>query len=190
MTEDEMRRPVPDHGPTGSQELREPLARPDEPIAMVRSEEELVLSTRAVEHERVRLVKRIVTETVTTTTEVRREELHVERLPAGAGDPPASGEAPERRSGRGGRVRDWLAPLGSRLRSQRTPRSSSVPFAEQSFDVTLMEEQVVVTKRVVPRERVRLRKEVVTSERAVSDTVRKEEVELRRGDAPGTDRSA
>src|ERR671932_1455217 len=91
--EDEMHRSAPGDL-TGSREPREPLARPDEPFAMVRSEEELVLSTRAVAHERVRLVKRIVTETVSVTTELRREELHVERLPGDGGEslPASAGE--------------------------------------------------------------------------------------------------
>jgi stress response protein YsnF len=39
-----------------------------------------------------------------------------------------------------------------------------------------MEEQVQVTKRIVPLERVRLRKEVVRLEREVQDSVRKEQV--------------
>jgi stress response protein YsnF len=172
-----MHRPVPD-GPADFREPHEPLARADESLAVVRSEEELVLSTRAVVHERVRLVKRIVTETVTTTTEVRREELRIERLPASEGDT-TQGARPSQRPGLG-RLRDWLTPLGSRLRPGSSAGGSSVPFAQQSFDVTLVEEQVVVTKRIVPRERIRVRKEIVTGEQAVADTVRKEQVELQR----------
>ena len=45
-----MRRPVPD-GPADSREPHEPLACLDEPVAVLRSEEELVLSTGAVVHE-------------------------------------------------------------------------------------------------------------------------------------------
>jgi stress response protein YsnF len=179
-----MRRPVPD-GPADSREPQEPLARPDEPLAVLRSEEELVLSTRAVAHERVRLVKRIVTETVATTTEVRREELQVERLPASDEDTARSARPSLRLSGVGGRVRDWLTPRGNRLRPASSARSSSVPFAQQSFDVTLMEEQVVVAKRIVPRERIRVRKDIVTSEQAVADTVRNEQVDLQREPATG-----
>jgi stress response protein YsnF len=179
--EDKVRRSAPE-GPTGSREPLESLARPDEPVAMVRSEEELVLSTRAVAHERVRLVKRIITETVTTTTEVRREELHVERLPADSGESSAasaSADAPQGPSARGGRLRERLASI--RRRGPSKPAAgSSVPFAQQSFDVVLMEEQVVVNKRVVPRERIRLRKEVVTHQENVAGTVRKEHVALER----------
>lgn len=69
-------------------------------------------------------------------------------------------------------------PLGNRLRPASSARLSSVPFAEQSFDVTLMEEQVVVAKPIVPRERIRVRKDIVTGEQAVADTVRKGQVEL------------
>jgi stress response protein YsnF len=44
--------------------------------------------------------------------------------------------------------------------------------------VILHEEQPVVEKRTVPRERVRLEKEAVTSEEQVADEVRKEQIDL------------
>jgi stress response protein YsnF len=46
---------------------------------VVRVEEELVVRTEAVPHERVRLRKHVVTEEVTQTVTVRREELRIER---------------------------------------------------------------------------------------------------------------
>jgi stress response protein YsnF len=179
-----MRRPVPDP-PADSREPHAPLARPDEPVAVLRSEEELVLSPRAVVHEWCVSWKRIVTETVTTITAVRREEFHIERLPASDEDSARSARPSERLSGLGGRVRDWLTPLGNRLRPASSARSSSVPFAHQSFDVTLTKGQMVVAKPIVPRDRIRVRKDIVTTEQAVADTVRKERVELQREPASG-----
>jgi Domain of unknown function (DUF2382)/PRC-barrel domain len=50
--------------------------------------------------------------------------------------------------------------------------------SEEEHEVTLREEEPVVEKRVVPRERVRLDTETVTGERQVSDKVRKERIEV------------
>jgi uncharacterized protein (TIGR02271 family) len=54
-------------------------------------------------------------------------------------------------------------------------------------ELVLMEEQAVVDTRVVPRERVRLEKDVVVTEQHFTETVRREEAELDREPAPGTD---
>jgi uncharacterized protein (TIGR02271 family) len=54
-------------------------------------------------------------------------------------------------------------------------------ISEEEHEVTLMEEEVVVDKRAVPKERVRLDKDVVTEERTVSDEVRKEQIEVDQG---------
>ena len=48
----------------------------------------------------------------------------------------------------------------------------------EEHEVTLHEEQVVVDKQVVPKERVRLDTDVVTDERQVSEEVRKEQIEV------------
>jgi uncharacterized protein (TIGR02271 family) len=53
-------------------------------------------------------------------------------------------------------------------------------------ELVLMEEQAVVDTRVVPRERVWLEKDVVTSEQHFTETVRREEAELDREPAAGT----
>jgi uncharacterized protein (TIGR02271 family) len=50
-------------------------------------------------------------------------------------------------------------------------------LSEEEHEVVLHEEQPVVEKRVVPKERVALRKESVTDERQVSEQVRKEQIE-------------
>ncbi len=45
-------------------------------------------------------------------------------------------------------------------------------IGEDAQDVTLSEEQVVVEKRVVPKERVRIDTDVVTDQREVSEDLR------------------
>jgi uncharacterized protein (TIGR02271 family) len=51
-------------------------------------------------------------------------------------------------------------------------------ISEEEHEVTLREEEVVVDKRAVPKERVRLDTETVTDERQVSEEVRKEQIEV------------
>lgn len=51
-------------------------------------------------------------------------------------------------------------------------------ISEDEHEVVLHEEEVVAEKRAVPKERVRLEKDQVTDEREVSDTVRKERVDV------------
>jgi uncharacterized protein (TIGR02271 family) len=51
-------------------------------------------------------------------------------------------------------------------------------ISEEEHEVVLHEEQPVAEKRVVPKERVRLDKDVETSEEQVSDTVRQERIDV------------
>jgi uncharacterized protein (TIGR02271 family) len=51
-------------------------------------------------------------------------------------------------------------------------------ISEEEHEVTLREEEVVVDKRAVPKERVRLDTETVTDERQVSEEVRKEQIQV------------
>jgi uncharacterized protein (TIGR02271 family) len=51
-------------------------------------------------------------------------------------------------------------------------------ISEEEHEVVLHEEEPVAEKRAVPKERVRLDKDVHTEERQVSDTVRKEEIDV------------
>jgi uncharacterized protein (TIGR02271 family) len=65
-------------------------------------------------------------------------------------------------------------------------RATSGPeISDEEHEVTLHAEEAIVDKQVVPKERVRLDKDVVTDERQVSEEVRKEQVDL---DDPGTGR--
>jgi stress response protein YsnF len=63
---------------------------------------------------------------------------------------------------------------------------SGPELSEEEHEVTLRAEEPVAEKRVVPKERVRLDKDVVSEQETVSDEVRKEVVEA---DVPGRERS-
>jgi uncharacterized protein (TIGR02271 family) len=56
--------------------------------------------------------------------------------------------------------------------------TSGPDLSEEEHEVTLREEEVVVDKRAVPKERVRLDTETVTEQRQVSEEVRKEQIEV------------
>jgi uncharacterized protein (TIGR02271 family) len=56
--------------------------------------------------------------------------------------------------------------------------TSGPAISEEEHEVTLREEEVVVEKRAVPKERVRLDTETVTEERQVSEEVRKEQIQV------------
>jgi uncharacterized protein (TIGR02271 family) len=56
--------------------------------------------------------------------------------------------------------------------------TSGPEISEEEHEVTLREEEVVVDKRAVPKERVRLDTETVTDERQVSEDIRKEHIEV------------
>jgi uncharacterized protein (TIGR02271 family) len=55
-------------------------------------------------------------------------------------------------------------------------------ISEDEHEVALHEEEVVAEKRAVPKERIRLEKDAVTDEREVSDTVRKERIDVEDSD--------
>ncbi len=73
-----------------------------------------------------------------------------------------------------------------RVRLEREPvtdahldaATSGPELSEAEHEVVLHEEEPVVEKRVVPRERVRLDKATVTGEEQVADDVRKEQIEV------------
>jgi uncharacterized protein (TIGR02271 family) len=56
--------------------------------------------------------------------------------------------------------------------------TSGPAISEEEHEVTLHEEEPVVEKRAVPKERVRLDTETVTEERQVSEEVRKEQIQV------------
>jgi uncharacterized protein (TIGR02271 family) len=56
--------------------------------------------------------------------------------------------------------------------------TSGPELSEEEHEVVLHEEEPVVEKRVVPRERVRLDKDTVTGEERVAEQVRQEQIEV------------
>jgi uncharacterized protein (TIGR02271 family) len=118
---------------------------PETDQAMTRSEEELRVGTAQRETGRARLKKYIVTENVTETVPVSREEVRVEREPITDANLDDALDGPE--------------------------------ISEEEHEVTLHAEEPVVEKRTVPKERVRLDKDVITDEQTVSEEVRKEQIE-------------
>jgi uncharacterized protein (TIGR02271 family) len=61
--------------------------------------------------------------------------------------------------------------------ANRDAATSGAEISEEEHELVLHEEEVVVDKRAVPKERVRLNTDTVTEEHEVSETVRKEQVE-------------
>jgi uncharacterized protein (TIGR02271 family) len=62
--------------------------------------------------------------------------------------------------------------------ANRDAATSGPAISEEEHEVTLHEEEPVIEKRAVPRERVRLDTETVTDERQVAEEVRKEQIEV------------
>jgi uncharacterized protein (TIGR02271 family) len=120
-----------------------------EPGWMVRTEERLRVLTDTVVTGRVRVRKYLVTEERTFTVEVTREEISVEHEEV----PPAE-------------------------RTALPPDDPGAPLAEQVLELVRHEERVVVTKEVVPVERVRVTRRVVTKPEIVRGVVRREVLDV------------
>jgi uncharacterized protein (TIGR02271 family) len=83
-------------------------------------------------------------------------------------------------------VQQTLPVRRERVRVEREPitdanfdaATSGPEISEEEHEVILREEEPVVEKRVVPRERVRLDKDTVTGEERVAEEVRKEQIEV------------
>jgi uncharacterized protein (TIGR02271 family) len=116
---------------------------------VVRSEEQLSVGTVSTPVRRVRFRKVIVSEERTVTVTVRREELRVDEEPISA---------------------DEADVLLAGITATETD-------TEDAFELVLHEEQIEVVTRVVPIERVRVSKDVVTVETPVTESVRREQVE-------------
>jgi Domain of unknown function (DUF2382) len=125
------------------------------PVEVVRSEEELQVGVRS-RLRRLRLRTYVVTEYLTRTIPVRREEVRLEELPAPA------------------------EPVGEPDDQGAVQAAGDQPLLE----VVLHREEPVIQLRVVPAERVRLFKDVVTEQRTVTEEIRKEQVEVQ-SEPPG-----
>jgi uncharacterized protein (TIGR02271 family) len=113
--------------------------------AMTRSEEELRVGKTTRERGRARLKKYVVTENVTRTVPVQREEVRLETEP---------------------------------ITDANVDKATAGPdISEEEHEVVLHEEEPVVEKRTVPKERVRLAKDSVTQEKEISEELRKEQIE-------------
>lgn len=139
------------HGPSADAEHPGSQASGEGEAAVTRSEERLDVSTVAEPVEHVRLRKRVVTEHVTHTIALRREELVIEREVVDDPD-------------------EALA---------RDP-DPDARISETEYVVTLYREVPVVSTRVVPVERVHLRKTLRTEEVEVGGETRRERVEVER----------
>jgi uncharacterized protein (TIGR02271 family) len=62
--------------------------------------------------------------------------------------------------------------------ANRDRATAGPEISEAEHEVVLHEEQLVVEKRVVPKERVRLAKDTVTDEQQISEEVRKEQIDV------------
>jgi uncharacterized protein (TIGR02271 family) len=90
-------------------------------------------------------------------------------------------------------VQQTLPVRRERVRVEREPitdanldaATSGPNLSEAEHEVILREEEPVVEKRVVPRERVRLGKETVTGEERVAEELRKEQIEVHDEDTKG-----
>jgi uncharacterized protein (TIGR02271 family) len=90
-------------------------------------------------------------------------------------------------------VQQTLPVRRERARVEREPitdanldaATSGPDVSEEEHEVILREEEPVVEKRVVPRERVRLDKDTVTGEERVAEQVRKEQIEVHDEDGTG-----
>jgi uncharacterized protein (TIGR02271 family) len=71
-------------------------------------------------------------------------------------------------------VRVEREPITEPSRNGTLPESR---IAEEEHEVLLYEEQPIVEKRVVPKERVRLHTEVVEDQREISEELRREQIE-------------
>ena len=129
-------------------------------MEVVRSEEELQVGVRR-RLRRLRLRKYVVIEYLTRTIPVRREEVRLEEVRLEEVGAPAE-------------------PVGEPDEQSTVQAAGDQPLLE----VVLHREEPVIQLRVVPHERVRLFKAVVTEQRTVTEDIRKEQIELQ-SEPPG-----
>lgn len=152
-----------------------PVEAPPADGGMVRSEEQLRIGTERVAATRVRLVKYVVTEEVQITVPIRREEIRVEEVPLDAVDQ-GVGE--------------------SLVGSEDSYRAPGAPGADLGSgtvgglpdEIVLHTERPVVSVEVVPRERVRLRTELVQGQETVTEQLQREQIVVDETAVPGTTR--
>jgi uncharacterized protein (TIGR02271 family) len=151
-----------DRAETDREHVGHDTSGPTTDDAMTRSEEELTVGTRQREAGRARLRKHVVTEMVTKTVPVKREEVRIEREPISDANRGDAHDGPD--------------------------------ISEEEHEVVLHEDEVVVDKQAVAKERVRLGVDTVSEDREISEEVRKEQIDTDGppdvADADSRDRSA
>jgi len=135
--------------------------------SMVRSEERLRVGTETTAATRVRVVRYVVTEEVQVTVPLRREEIRIEEVPFDT--PDAADETLEGApAGRSAAAGD-----GTAATAGGTMAGTAGGLPEE---IVLHREEPVVSVRVVPTERVRLRTEAVQGTEQVSARVQRERI--------------
>jgi uncharacterized protein (TIGR02271 family) len=137
---------------TGRESRTEKMAGRSDTEATIPLREEELAAEKTRKEDEVVLHKVVHTEMKHMEVPVEKEELVIERVPAGQAGASDIGEA-----------------------------SSSSAFREEETRIPIMEEEVQVSKRPVVKEEVRARKQTRTEKRDVSGEVRKEDIEVERG---------
>lgn len=138
-----------------TRQTRDAEVRDEDEVRVQRTEEELRAGTREREAGSVNVRKRVRTDREQVRVPRRREEVTVERVPAS--------ESPGDAGGTSGGTSGGAPGAGSE---------------EEEIRIPVVEEEVVVEKRPVVKEEIRIRKNVVEEEAVVEEDVRKEEIEV------------
>jgi uncharacterized protein (TIGR02271 family) len=120
----------------------------EDDVRVRRSEEEIRVETREREAGEMRVRKRVRTERERLTVPKKRVEVTVERVPV-----------------------EGAEPAGDKA-------ATAPQIGEEEIVVPLLEEEIVVEKRPVVKEEIRIRKQVVEEVEVVEEDVRREEVEI------------
>jgi uncharacterized protein (TIGR02271 family) len=132
----------------GTLERNRERATDEDEIRVQRSEEELLAGTREREAGSVNVRKRVRTDRERLSVPKKREEVSVRRVPVEEGRRPEAVEA------------------------------GIVDEGDDEIRIPIIEEEIVVEKRPVVKEEIRIRKDVVEEEEVVEEDVRKEEVDV------------
>lgn len=142
-----------------------PAEAPPSDGGMVRSEEQLRIGTERVAATRVRLVKYVVTEEVQISVPIRREEIRVEEVPLDAVD-----------QGVGESLVGTEDSYGAHNAPSAGTGMGPGTVGGLPDEIILHTERPVVSVEVVPRERVRLRTELVQGQETVTEQLQREQI--------------
>lgn len=124
----------------------------EDEVRVQRSEEELIAGTRERQAGGVNVRKRVRTEREQARVPKQREDVHIERVP--------------------------VEERGASKTAGTAREMSEDETGEEYIRIPIIEEEVVVEKRPVVKEEIRIRKSVVEDEELVEADVRKEEVDI------------